>query len=95
MRQMLAASSKGTTIGGSSRPPSRSARRSAARIAVSDSAAISGAAADRDFDSRYRVSRPAAKSSASNTGKRPRCGGVTQAMISGSVIALAAVRAVW
>ena len=68
--------------------------RSAAR-AVSDRAAISGAAADRDFDRRYKVSRLAAKSSGSNTGRVLRRGGVTQAMISGSVIALAAVRAVW
>ena len=71
IRQMFAASSSGTTSGGSSLPPSRSARRSAARIAVSDSAAISGAAADRDFDSRYSVSRLAANWFRSSTGRRP------------------------
>ena len=38
-----------TTIGGSSRPPARSAWRRPARITVSVSAAISGDAADRDF----------------------------------------------
>ena len=54
-----------------------------------------GAAADRDLDSRYKVSRLAANSTGSKTGSRPRRGGVTQAMISGSVIAFAAVRAVW
>ncbi len=93
MRQMLAASSRATMRGGSRRPPACSARRSAARMAVSVSAAISGAAADSDFDSRYRVSRESAKVCGSKTG-RPRSG-VTQVRISWSRSALAAVRAVW
>ena len=57
MRQMLAASSRISTIGGSSRPPARSAARRPARMTASVSAAISGAAAARDSVSRYRVSR--------------------------------------
>ena len=52
IRQMLAASSRMTAMGGSSRPPFRSACRRPARITVSVSAAISGEAADRDSVSR-------------------------------------------
>ena len=59
MRQMLAASSRTATIGGSSRPPACSARRRPARSVVSVSPAISGEAADRDSVSRYSVSRVA------------------------------------
>ena len=96
IRQMFAASSSDTTSGGSRRPPSRSAWRSPARIAVSDSAAISGAAADRDFDSQVQGVAAVRRT---RLGRRPAeqtaAGGVTQAMICGSVIAFAAVRAVW
>ena len=52
MRQMFAASSSIATMGGSRRPPACSARRRPARIVVSVSPAISGAAADRDSVSR-------------------------------------------
>ena len=92
---MFAASSSTTTIGGSSRPPFRSAWRRPARITVSVSAAISGDAADRDSVSRYRVSRLAANAAGPNTGRSLPRGGVTQAMMSSSLMHFAAVRAVW
>ncbi len=94
IRQMLAASSRIRTIGGSSRPPAVSACRRPARIAMSVSAAISGDAAARDSDSRYRVSREAANAAGLNAGSG-EAGGVTQAMICSSCRQAAAVRAVW
>jgi hypothetical protein len=59
------------------------------------SAAISGAAAARDSDSRYSVPRLRMNAPAAKTGSGGLAGGVTQVMICSSCRHFAAVRAVW
>lgn len=74
MRQILAASSKISSIGGSSRPPAASAARLLARITRSVSAATSGAAAALDSVSKYKVSRLPANPAALNAVEDHRAG---------------------